>query len=787
MKGATGWGTALYVLLVLGAGLVALKAHYTTDLSAFLPTHPSTTQRVLIGQLREGPAARVIIAAISGGDPAARARISAQLAQALRASALFAAVSNGDDATLERDRDFLFRYRYVLSPTVSRQRFSVTGLHAALQDSLAALASPEGLLFKPVFAQDPTGELLTIVENLAPVRAPRTAGGVWSSRDGRSALLLLQTRAAGADTDAQQHAAESVRRAFEEARTHLPASAGAAMTLALSGPPVFAVASRALIKAEVLRLSGISAALITLLLLAVYRSLPALLLGFVPVASGALAGIAAVALGFGAVHGITLGFGVTLIGEAVDYSIYLFIQGRQDARSDWRHGVWPTIRLGMLTSITGFAALLPSHFQGLAQLGLYSIAGLIAAALVTRYVLPAWLPVRLATADLSAPGAALQRAVARLRRARALLLLVPLLAAGVLYAHRGAVLSHELAALSPVPVAQQDLDERLRADLGAPDVRYMVVAPALTREAALEAAQRLSARLDPLVDDGVIAGFESASRYLPSATEQRERQQALPPAAELKARLAAAASDLPVRLETLEPFLQAIAQARAAPLLRRADLAGTSFAALTDTLLMATDEGYAALLPVTGRSGDLSDADVAAVRAAVQASGTQALLLDLRGETERLYADYLRQGIELSLAGCAAIALLLLIALRSAARLTRVLLPLALAVLSVAAILVAAGERLTILHLVGMLLIVAAGSNYGLFFDRATHAQQHGSPALIMTSLLVANLATVLAFGVLAFSRVPVLADLGTTVAPGALFALLFSAMLSGPALQTAR
>jgi predicted exporter len=43
----------------------------------------------------------------------------------------------------------------------------------------------------------------------------------------------------------------------------------------------------------------------------------------------------------------------------------------------------------------------------------------------------------------------------------------------------------------------------------------------------------------------------------------------------------------------------------------------------------------------------------------------------------------------------------------------------------------------------------------------------------------VANLATVIAFGVLALSSVPVLADLGSTVAPGTLLALLFAAMLA--------
>jgi len=51
-------------------------------------------------------------------------------------------------------------------------------------------------------------------------------------------------------------------------------------------------------------LSIVSGILVVTLLLAVYRSLPALGLGLLPVASGALIGIAAVALGFGAVHGM---------------------------------------------------------------------------------------------------------------------------------------------------------------------------------------------------------------------------------------------------------------------------------------------------------------------------------------------------------------------------------------------------------------------------------------------------------------------------------------------------
>jgi predicted exporter len=43
----------------------------------------------------------------------------------------------------------------------------------------------------------------------------------------------------------------------------------------------------------------------------------------------------------------------------------------------------------------------------------------------------------------------------------------------------------------------------------------------------------------------------------------------------------------------------------------------------------------------------------------------------------------------------------------------------------------------------------------------------------------LANLCTVIAFGLLCVSGVPVLEDLGSTVAPGALLALVFAAALT--------
>jgi predicted exporter len=78
-----------------------------------------------------------------------------------------------------------------------------------------------------------------------------------------------------------------------------------------------------------------------------------------------------------------------------------------------------------------------------------------------------------------------------------------------------------------------------------------------------------------------------------------------------------------------------------------------------------------------------------------------------------------------------------------------------------------------------MLLIVAVGSNYALFFDRSAADRDRSALPRTLASLLLANASTVLGFCVLAFSSVPVLNALGRTVAPGTLLALLLAAALA--------
>jgi predicted exporter len=790
-----------WLALSLLAAVIAAHARYIADLSAFLPARPTPAQRLLVDQLRSGPASRLILIALQGGDAATRARLAAAMAARLRAGSEFSSVNDGEDATADRDREFVFEHRYVLSEAVNPQRFTPEGLRSALEDTLADLASPEGLLLKSLTPRDPTGETMRVIDQLSRTPTPHSEDGVWVSVDGARTLLIAETTASGSDTDGQEHALDAVRTAFAEGA----AAAGPAarqVELRMSGPGVFSVAARANIQHAVVRLSIAASFLIVLVLLTVYRSALALLLGLLPVATGALVGVAAVALGFGAVHGITLGFGITLIGESVDYSIYFFIQSqRAPARACGAEvRLWPTMVLGMLASVCGFASLLPSGFPGLAQLGVYSICGLIAALGVTRFILPELLPAQFRIRDLTPLGVRIARWMAPLPRQRPAVrwgcaLVLGCAALLVLYGARGRLWNRELSSLSPIPAAALQADAQLRSDLGAPSTLDLVVVPGATLESALQGAELAAQVLAPLVARKIIGGYDSPASYLPSEATQAARRASLPPPAVLRANLDQAAAGLPFDTVRLTPFLEDVEAARHAPPVTPEDLRGTALAAGFDALILHLDGRWNALIPlraanrdtaVTGTAGTgtagagTPDIDIAQVRSAFAAASSSAWVLDMKRESDALYGDYLRQAIGLSLGGIAAIAVLLWLVLRSALRAARVLAPLALSVLTVAAALVLARRELTILHLVGMLLIVAVGSNYALFFDRSS------VPPLTLASLGLANLCTVIAFGLLCVSGVPVLEALGSTVAPGTLLALVFSAALTrGGPLET--
>jgi len=762
--------TALIVWLLgllISIGII-LRVPFTTDMSAFLPRSPEPTQQVLVDQLRDGVASRLILVSFEGAPTATLAAVSRSVADGLRAAPDFSLIDNGTGVS-QADQDYIWKNRYLLSDGVTPDRFAAAGLHQALDQDLQLLSSGMAPLLKASIGPDPTGETLGVVRRMAGGTQRQIRDGVWTAQDGTRAVLLAQTKAPGFDIDAQEQALDAIHQAFATAQASV--GGGSVVRLVATGPGVFGVKTRSQMKHDVTLYSSLASLTIVLLLLAVYRSPRMLALTLVPVVTGALAGIAAVGLWFGFVHGVTIGFGVTLIGEAVDYAIYLFAQS--DAASGPEgtlKRIWPTLRLGVLVSICGFAAMLFSSFVGFVQLGVFTIVGLAVALAVTRFVLPGLVPRNfggLREADFAPALLRLVRAAPRLRPALAVLVLAAIVLIGL---HRGSLWQDELSSMSPVSIADQQIDRALRHDVGAPDVRAIVAAEAADREGVLRASELASAALRPLITAGALSGYDSPDRYLPSDRMQARRQAALPDRVTLAANLAGALDGLPFRPDVFQPFLDDVAAAKAADALTRKSLDGTALSLKLDSLLIERSGNWVALLP-------LSDVTDAGRIGAALAGMPGVRLLDLKTESDRLLHRYRQEALTLALLGSGAIALLLLASFRAIGPTLTVLAPLALAVIVTLAIQTAGGRQLSIFNLFGLLLVVAVGSNYCLFFQRGGLRGPEGERTV--TSLLLANICTVVGFGALSLSRIPVLTGIGGTVAIGTALSLVAAAILT--------
>lgn len=768
---------AVLGVAIAACAVIVARAPIATDIAAFLPGPATPEQRLLADQLKDGIAARLMLIGVAVPDEAKSAdaaKVGNALVKRLRADPRFAFVANGAGKDFERDRDLLFNARYLLSPQVTPQAFTAEGLSASLKTLEERLTSALAPLVRPMAASDPTGEMVAVVQRLAQRAPPRTQHGVWFTEDGKSAIVLAQTSHPGFDIDAQEQSQRVVQAAFDAARAD--AGASTEVTLQLAGTGVFAVESRTRIERDARRLSILATILIAGVLLIVLRSPRFLVLAAVPVGSGALAGLAVTALSFGEIHGITLGFGLTLIGEAVDYAIYVHLQraAPNDPRGNAR--LWRALLLAVLSSAAGFLAMILSGFRGLAQLGVFSLVGIVVSGAVARFYLPTLLP---APRPLMAPFDWPPRGTAPLRAMQAVVALLVVLALVQIGARLPNVWTDSLSSISPLQAGSGDLDARLRGSAALPEMRYLIALERPTREQALEATEALRPVLEAQRAEGALTAFDSPADILPSDTVQRARQAALPERAVLQAALARAVAPTNFAPDAFAPFVDAVERARAGPRVDARYYAGSGLGQRVNAQVVARPSGGTAVL-ITVHGVD--EAKAGALRAAVHGQG--AALIDLKEDVEGLLADYRRTALWAALGGALLIVAMLAAQMRSPRVVARITVALGAAVLITAGALVRFEGSLTLFHLVALLLVAGIGSNYAIFFCRLP--ADAAARRTTLASVLLASATTFIAFALLSTSVTPVLHMIGTTVGIGTLAGLAASAACAAVETPTA-
>ncbi len=752
-RGAIAIGVVWIGTLLLLGGYVLATLKVSGDLRLFLPAPRSRTERLILEQVSAGPASRLLMVALTGGDAEQLAETSERLNNALRGDPQFRFVANGENL-LSTIPDALLPYRYLLSSTLDHQRLDATFLHRELITRERDLASPAASLLEPWLPRDPTLEILKVLEAWEPQHEPRLEDGVWFNAQGNAALLIVETAAPAFDPQAQRVAVDALRNHYLVTRT------APSIQLSATGPGAFSVLMQSRSEADARLASFLDTAGMVILMLLAYRSPVRVALGSLPLVTAGVAALAIVTALFGTVHGITIAFGFTLIGVAIDYPILLFsaqppgVTGVQAART-----IWPTLAVAVAGLSIAYLAFLLSGVLGLVQLACFNVTGIACAGLSTRYLLPRLLPV--GTRDFG-HASLVGRVHTLASRTPRMVWLAPVLvaaSAAALGLVPGPFWHDDLGQLTPVPEALLLQYDTLRQQLGAPDVRYLMAVDAPTAEQVLLEEEHLSGELQALGARRAITGFDDAARYLPSASTQLRRRAALPEPAELRNSLDRALRGTDFQPAAFEPFLKDVARARQLPPLTLAALAGTPLELSVGSLLLERAGTWTGLVTFT----EVRDPQ-ALERLADSSRGT-ARLIDLKQASEDLIAKQ-RVRILWSIAAAAMLLVAVVVAaLRSALRALRVLTPMALTTLVTVAVLHAAGVALNLFHLVSLVLAAGLGLDYGLFFERTLHDAE-GRPRTLH-ALLVCATAACMVFAVLASSTLPVLRSIGVTVVLG--------------------
>jgi len=742
--------SVFWILLALASiTILTFRLQLTFDLSAFFPRETSLTQEILLEQLKNGPGSRLIVIGLKGESPEQLAEISDLMKESLAADPAFLNVLNGEYALEDTVIPEPVKSYYLLLDDID---YSLDSLEEALQQRTRDLTIGGSSFLLELMARDPFLETLKILERLAPVNI---TGDIWYAEDG-SAVLLAETRAPAIDIAAQEQAIMSIRHALAE----LPGSGS--VQLELTGVGAFSVELQNTIRAEAQKRTILAISALLIVLFVIYRKLKLLLLAALPIGMGFLVGLATVTLLFNSVHGITLAFGFTLMGVAIDYPLHLFSHARQRTAHAAMELIWPTLRIGVASTTIAYLALALSGSEGLAQLGAFTASGVIVAALVTRY----WLPHFIAhqKGDTSLANANPQKRPLTILPAM-LILVLALFGAQMLL--KDGLWDDRLSSLSPVPEHRLQRDGHLRSAAGSPDMRYQLVLRAAGLEDLLRDNESVDLLLQQAVDDNLLESWQSVSLILPSQHVQEQRQQAIPKNDELHSRVQQAIAGSPFREDAFEPFEANAALAKSMAPLLPVNFKVTKLDSWLDSHLINVAGQWVSLITI----GQPKPMELAS---RVETWEQQIELVDLHQSALDLMRDYRHGAIRTLFFASLLIIALLLFEQKERGRVLWIVLTVSASLTATVFVVASLHGGLTIIHLVALLLVMGLGLDYALFASRKETAVEQTATR---HAVVACALTTTMTFGILAGSSIPMLKFIGLTIATGsaASFILAFA------------
>jgi len=477
----------------------------------------------------------------------------------------------------------------------------------------------------------------------------------------------------------------------------------------------------------------------------VFRSPRVLLQLMIPLLAGSLFALTLTLGIFGRLHLLTLAFGASLVGIAIDYVLHLQCDRAIAGHKFRLRRLLPSLTLGLISSVIAYVAQALTPMPGLRQMAAFAAFGLIGAWLTVVLWLPRFtLHASPFTARLATGWWRLCQPRWRLSPWLALAGAVVLIVVCALRLTS----DDSLALLNPSPAAlMQDearVQQLLDRDTGS---RYFLV-QAEDTQALLARLDQLDAALDQAIAEGLNVDYQSLASSVPTAAEQqanlaRVRKLYGAPLDELIQR-----AGLPAEVAE-----KGRAQLEKSPMLTLANWLETPLGSLQQRLWLGktANGGVAATVVISGAR----DAGTTNALGVLANSLPQVEYVDrvsrigaLLGELRRHTAVWVALAMALMTLG---------LVWRYRRRAWRVIVPPFGATLIVLTTFAVSGVPLNIFNQLGLLLVLGIGLDAGIF--NVEHARRPSA----WLAITLSTLTSLLAFGMLAFSATPALHYLGLT------------------------
>ena len=753
------WAFAVCLLLGHNAWLWAVKRIVPdTDIMALLPVQErdpvlqqSFTHMVDAAQQRV-----VVLVGAAEWNDAVRAADAYSAVLAARKD-LFE--TTAVDEQTQSDWLSLFQqHRLTLLTAQQEQQLREMPSSFWLQAALAKLYSPFGGPKLGSWQEDPFGLFSGWVQERAqetPVR-PRDGHLFVADASKQYVLLPLTLKLPALSMTAQETVLPLLRQAADAARKVSPQA-----ELIHAGVILHAANASAQASGEVSTI-GIGSLLgIILLMWFAFHSFKPISLILLSIGIGCLGALSVCSLLFDRIHLMTLVFGASLTGVAQDYGIY-FLTNRlsADQRLDspaLLKRLLPGLTLTLLAAVIGYMGLALTPFPGLRQMAVFSALGLVFAWLTTVL----WFPVLIGGRTLKSGalvrryGAALARwPLLRMNRTALAIAIGFALLAGFGISRLGA--NDDIRLLQNPPKHLIDDQIKLSKLLDAPTpVQYFLVRGA-SAEAVLQREETLKQRLDPLIAQHRISGYQAMSNWVPSGRTQAARRALIDaglladdgPLAGLAAQTGAGKQWIAATRDGLK--------AAGAPLTIDDFLKTPASEPWRHLWLGRVDGVYASIVALRG----LQNAGVPQLQRAAQGlDGVQ--WVDKVAEISSVLGRY-RQYMGWVVAGAYAVVFALLFP-RYRRKTWRVLAPTALASIATLALLGYASQNLQLFHVLALMLLLGVGVDYGIFMQE--HPDRRNTTPWLAVGMSAAN--TILSFGLLGLSKTPALQAFGMTMLLG--------------------